>query len=534
MQSGALSHTDDGHTTRDHGSRFLPLSIKRDPIGPSRRRSTAPVTTSKLLPQLPLDATTSTPHPAISSAHVVSDQSRMKKLFAFSLSLRRPSISKSRPATPHSTHDNPRNSHHQPRPNPLPILLDRRNYPGDADARGHRPDPSFDISEPDSGLGIETVTKLSVALPRKDSFSPVPARASSTPPRIGNGVENSRRVNESNRPRLPGSSTSGRRSPLKVLENSTEFRQKRGKEREGGTSRACRFREPTPAPKHKNQKKTVKISGPKSITGTNILGSFDFEHSSTRARWSSVSPPAPEIPGRDANSHGNGHPWNDPNPTTYSIQEERSTTTRSHSVRGPDRHRQIRSTDATRDAQIRSYRTGNAQSPIQPPPHYSLLPSQSAAQGLRHPKNGNPASAQELSYRPEGGSWGRHTSQRPGGAGDSNGPPQLGMPATSVNRDATRPFYYSDEPQLVTSLPDRYRMFGRREGRSLDLGLDLTWAPNSVNQKALIGSGVKLKWIKEAELKEEREKKLLESFRQVLGESSYHDLLECALPFLFW
>jgi hypothetical protein len=72
------------------------------------------------------------------------------------------------------------------------------------------------------------------------------------------------------------------------------------------------------------------------------------------------------------------------------------------------------------------------------------------------------------------------------------------------------------------------------KGRSLDLGLELNWAPTRVREEAVMDfreMGVRSRWREEAEMKEVYRMKVLESFERVLGESGYAKFKECAFIF---
>jgi hypothetical protein len=438
--------------------------------------------------------------------------------------------------------------------------------------------PSFHVSEPDSGLGIETVvTKAKLVTivspkprPHLESAPDVPARASSTPPRIGSGVERTRRVSvdEGLRPQRQETSTSGRISPLAVLANSKMFGGKKGKERERSVDRGKDVRMGTPASTSENQKGResqnsnreqgrpgTNISGPMNLKvgrGWIKHGSFDFERPLStsvgypvrNARWSaSGSYRASGETDRGMNGNGNGHQWNGPGSSTYPIQEERSSLTRSRSAREPDYHSQdrgqpkIRFADETKGTQTRSRGPYDTRPRAPPQPQHSSLPSKSTGRGLGQPKNGNPAPPQKnLPYRPEGGSWGRNTPKRAGlgRTGHTNGLPSFGMSATSLhqNGDANGPSARSESPQNATIPMDRVGMKRYAgKGRSLDLGLELNWAPTRMREEAVMNfseMGVRSKWREEAEMKEVGRTKVLESFEQVLGENGYAKFRECA------
>ena len=567
----SLSLANDTHSIRAYGSRFLPPPIKRDPINPSSRPpSTAAVTANKQLPQLPSATTTSTPL-ATNSAHVMSQPEEpkpRKKTFFGMITLpapRRSSISKSRPTTPHSsTPDNSLNSRHQRKPD-IPLssipLNDTTNYRWNGDVAGQRSQPSYEISEPDSGLGIETIVAKTVTIvsprPHLNSVPDVPVRASSTPPRTRNGADKSSKrvsVDGIDRSRLPDPGSSGRISPLMVFASSKVFGGKKGKERERSVDRPNDVRKTTPAPTSENEKgresrnskpNAANISGPMNIKTHRGRkhGSFDFERplstsigSPVRtARWSTSGPYRTSSESeRNPSPRGNGHIWNGLNPSTYPIQEERSALTRSRSVRESDRERgqqKIRFTDETKDTQTRSRNPHDARSRPQHPP----IPPKSAMRE-QSPRNLVPTHP-NLPYRPEGGSWGRRTPQRLGlgGSGYANGLPSFGTSATSLHLggDTTGPC--SNPPQIVTLPMDRYGT--KWKGRSLDLGLELNWAPNRVREEAVMDfreMGVRSKWREEAEMKELCREDVMKSFEQVLGESDYVKFRECAFPSWFW
>jgi hypothetical protein len=596
-----ISLANGGHSVQDHGPTFASPPIRhRGVISSSRPLSTATVTQKhqdKKLPQLPPDATTPIHQSIMSSTHVISEPEHpklRKKTFFGMITLpgsRRSSISRSRPATPRSsTPDNSFNPPHQRKPDPVarspppqyrdlsPLPLDdTTNYRWNGDVAGQRSQPSFDISEPDSGLGIETVvakTKLvtivsSQPRPHLEPIPDAPIRASSTPPMIGHGVEKPRRTvadeTELLRPQDPG--TSGRTSPLMIFANSKMFGGKKGKERERSVDRGREARIATPAPAPENEKgrdsqnsnwekgksNTPNISGPMNLKvarGRVKHGSFDFERPlstsvgypvrSTRLS-SSGSNRASSETDRNINGHGNGHLWNGPSSSTYPIQEERFSPTRSRSVRESGHHHQdrdrgqtkIRFADDMKGPQTRNRSPHEARSRNQ----HSSPPSKSTGRGLGLFKSNNPSTAQaNRPYRPEGGSWGKNTSNRVG-LGDTgyiDGLPSFGMSATSLhlNGDANGPPSRSNSPQIATIPMDRVTMKKHTgKGRSLDLGLELNWAPTRVREEAVMDfreMGVRSRWREEAEMKEVYRMKVLESFERVLGESGYAKFKECA------
>ena len=569
----------------------------------SRPLSTATVTQKHLdkkLPQLPPDTTTSTHQPIMSSTHVISEPEHpkhRKKTFFGMITLpgsRRSSASKSRPTTPQSsTPDNTFNSRHQPKPDlatpsPPPLyrdlspvpLNDTTNYRWNGDVTGQRSQPSFDISEPDSGLGIETVvakTKLvtivsSQPRPHLEPIPDVHIRASSTPPRIGHGVDKSRRivVDESDRLRPQEPSVSGRTSPLMAFANSKVFGGKKGKERERSVDRGrdARITTPASAPKNEkgresqnsNQEKSrpnTNISGPMNINvarGRVKHGSFDFERPLStsagypvrRGRWgSSASYRTSSETDKNIDGHGNGHLWNGPSSSTFPIQEERSSLARSRSIRDSGHHHQdrdrgqtkIRFADEMKGTQTRSRSPHDTRSRTQPQHQHSAPPSKSTGRGLGLFRSGNPSPAQtNLPQRPEGGSWGRNTSNRVGlgGTGYMDGLPSFGMSVTSLHldEDANGPTSRSNSPQIVTLPMDRVAMKKHTgKGRSLDLGLELNWAPTRVREEAVMDfreMGVRSRWREEAEMKELCRMKVSESFERVLGENGYAKFKECA------
>ena len=598
-----ISLANGGHSVEDHGPTFASPPIRHGGIpSSSRPLSTATVTQKHLdkkLPQLPPDTTTSTHQPLMSSTHVTSEPEHpkhRKKTFFGMITLpgsRRSSISKSRPASPRSsTPDNTFNPHHQRKPDlaapsPPPCyhdlssipLNDTTNYRWNGDVAGQRSQPSFDISEPDSGLGIETVvakTKLvtivsSQPRPHLEPIPDVPIRASSTPPKVAHGVEKSGRtlVDETERLRPPDPSTSGRRSPLMVLANSKMFGGKKGKERERSVDRGRDARIVTPVTAQENEKgresrgtdqergrPNTNISGPMNIKvarGRVKHGSFDFERPLStsagypvrRTRWnSSASYRTSSETDKGVNGHGNGHLWNGPGSSTYPIQEERSSLTRNRSVRDsghyhqdPDRGQtKIRFADETKGTQTRSRSPHDARSRTQPQHQHSAPPSKSTGLGLGLFKSAKPSSAQtNPPYRPEGGSWGRNTSNRVGlGTGYVDGLPSFAMSATSLhlNGDANGPSSRSNSPQIVTLPMDRVTMKKHTgKGRSLDLGLELNWAPTRLREEAVMDfseMGVRSRWREEAEMKDLYRMKVLESFERVLGENGYAKFKECA------
>ena len=502
---------------------------------------------------------------------------------------RRSSISRSRPNTPHSsTPDNSLNSRFQRKPDlaappsashrhdlsPIP-LNDTTNFSWNGDVAGQRSQPSFDISEPDSGLGIETVvTKAKLVTivspksrPQLEPIPDTPIRASSTPPKIGPGPEKSRTLNADggNRPRRRDTSTSGRASPLAVLANANVFGGKKGKERERSVDRGKTVRVTSPASASENENRESRnsnrergrpdtnISGPMNLKVNRSRikhGSFDFERPLTtsvgqpvrNARWSaSGSYRTSSETERSANGNGNGHPWNGPSSSTYPIQEERSSLTRSRSTRESNRHHQdrdrgqqkIRFADEAKGTQARGHNSHDPRPRTQPQPQPPSLPPKQTGWGLGLFKN--PAQA-NLPYRPEGGSWGRNTSKRTGlgGTGLTDGLPSFGMSVTSLhqNGDAEGKYSRPNSPQLATIPMDKTRMKRHPvKGRSLDLGLGLNWAPTRVKEEAVMDfreMGVRSKWREEAEIKESSRKKVSEAFEQALGESGYARFRECA------
>jgi len=507
---------------------------------------------------------------------------------------RRSSISRSRPATPRSpTPDNSLNSRYQPKPDlaapspppryrdlsPIP-LSDTTNYRWNDDVAGQRSQPSFDISEPDSGLGIETVvakTKLvtivsSQPQPQLEPIPDVPTRVSPTPPRIVHGVDKSRRtvVDETQRLRPPVPSTSGRTSPLAVLANSKMFGGKKGKERERSVDRGRDVRMTTPAPTHENEKgreshntnrergrQNANISGPMNLKvnrGRVKHGSFDFERPLStsvgypvRGTRLSSSGSASGETDRNINGHGNGHPWNGPSSSTYPIQEERSSLTRNRSAREAGHHHQdrergqtkIRFADETKGTQTRSRSPHDARSRTQTQHQHSPPPPKSTGRGFGLFKSGNLSPAQaNPPHRPEGGSWGRNTAHRAGlgGTGYIDGLPSFGMSATSLhpNGDANGPSSRSNSPHMGILPIDRVGVGMKKhtgKGRSLDLGLELNWAPTRVREEAVMDfseMGIRSRWREEAEIKELSRMKVSESFERVLGESGYAKFKECA------
>lgn len=511
-----------------------------------------------------------------------------KKTFFGMISLpasRRSSISKSRPATPlSSTPDNSSsNPRHQRKQelsvpkhrdlSPIP-LNDTTNCRWNADVAGQRSQPSFEISEPDSGLGIETIVTIVSPRPHLKSVPDVPIRPSSTPPRVGNAADRLRRVSVDGpgRSRLMVPSTSGRVSPLMALANSKVFGGRgKGKGREVNVNRANDVRKkttPTPTSsddrkgrESRNSKSNAHISGPMNIGIPRARvkhGSFDFERPLStsvgypvrNARWSSsgsypTSPTSPDSE-RIPSPRENRHLWNNPNPSTYPIQEERHSLTRSQSVREPDRERgqlKIRFTDETKDTQARTRNPPDTRSRNQPPPQHSSLKPTGREPGS--PRNGNTVSTHtkpQLSYRPEGGSWGRHSTKRlaQGGTGHTNGLPSFGTSATALHLggDAARSLPRSNSPQPVTLPMDRRRAKRNMvNGRSLDLGLDLNWAPTRVREEAVMDfseMGVRSKWREEAEVKESCKMKVFKSFERVLEESENAKFRECPSSFWLW
>jgi len=535
----------------------------------------------------------------MNSTHATSEPEHpkhRKKTFFGMITLpgsRRSSISKSRPTTPQfSAPDNSLNSRHQPNPDltspspppryhdlsPIP-LSDTTNYRWNDDVAGQRSQPSFDISEPDSGLGIETVvakTKLvtivsSQLQPPLEPIPDAPTRASPTPPRIGHGVEKSRRtvVDETQRLRPPDPSTSGRTSPLTVLAKSKIFGGKKGKERERSVDRGRDARMTTPAPTQENEKgreshntnrergrQNANISGPMNLKVTRGRvkhGSFDFERPlSTSAGYpvrstrlsSSGSYRTSSETDRNTNGHGNGHHWNGPSSSTYPIQEERPSLTRNRSARDSGHHHQdrergqtkIRFADEMKGTQTRSRSPHDARSRTQPQHQHSSPPPKSTGRGFGLFKSNNPLPAQaNPPYRSEGGSWGRNTSNRAGlgTPGYIDGLPSFGMSATSLhlNGDANGPSSRSNSPHMGTLPIDRVGMKKHTgKGRSLDLGLELNWAPTRVREEAVMDfsdMGVRSRWREEAEMKELGRMKVSESFERVLGESGYAKFKEC-------
>jgi len=585
------------HSLQDHGPIFVSPPIRHLPTtSSSRPQSTATVTQKHLdkkLPQLPPAATPSTRQPLIGSANVIGEPEHAKprkKTFFGMINLpgsRRSSISKSRPTTPHSsTPDNSFNPRQQRRqdlttPSPPPQyhdiasipLNDTTNYRWNGDTAGQRSQPSFDISEPDSGLGIETVvakTKLVTIVSSQPRSHLEPIPDASTLPRIGREVEKPKRVSVDGNERFRGRdpSTSGRTSPLMAFANSKVFGGRKGKERERSVDRSKDVRLTTPASASETEKgresqtsnrertksNTPNISGPmnlKVIRGRNKHGSFDFErplstsvgHPVRSARWSSSgSYRTSSETERNINDPGNAHLWNGPSSSTYPIQEERSSLTRSRSARESDlSHRdrdraqtKIRFADETKGTQTRPR--------AHPQPQRSPFPSKSTGWGPGVLKNGNLSPAQpNLPYRPEGGSWGRNTPKHVGlgGTGYVNGLPSFGMSATSLhlNGETNGPSSRSNSPQIATIPMDRVGMKKHSgKGRSLDLGLELNWAPTRVREEAVMNfseMGVRSKWREEAEMKEFSRMKVWESFERVLGENAYAKFKERASFSLF-
>ncbi|KAF9651137.1 hypothetical protein BDM02DRAFT_975565 [Thelephora ganbajun] len=338
------------------------------------------------------------------------------------------------------------------------------------------------------------------------------------------------------------------------------FGGKKGKERERNVDRGKDVRMATPAPAPENEKgresqnsnreqgkPNTNISGPmnlKVIRGRIKHGSFDFERPLSTSvgypvrnarRSSSGSYRASSETDRTMNGTGNGHPWNGPSSSTYPIQEERSSLTRSQSLRESDHRNQdrdrgqpkIRFADETKGTQTRSRTPHDTRPRTQPQPQHSFLPSKPTGRGLGLR---NPAPTHtKLPYRPEGGSWGRNTPKRVGlgGPGYTDGLPSFGTSAASLhlNGDAKGPSSRSNSPQLATLPMDRVGMKRYTgKGRSLGLGLELNWAPTRVREEAVMDfseMGVRSKWREEAEMKEFGRMKVLESFEQVLGENGY-------------
>ena len=602
-----VSLANGGHSVQDHGSTFVSSPINNGTIASplSRPLSTATVTpkhANKKLPYLPPDNTTPTPHPAMSSTNNVigqpEHQKYRKKTFFGMITLpgsRRSSVSRSRPTSPYSgTPDNSSNSRYQRKPDlraPSPAahrhdrsptpLNDTTNFRWNGDAAGQRSQPSFDISEPDSGLGIETVvakTKLvTIVSPQsRTHLGPVPnppVRASTVPPRTEPAFERQRRVNtdEGDRRRRQDTNTSGRASPLAVLGNSKMFGGLKGKERDRSVDRGKDSRMTTPASRFENEKGresqnsnrehgrpgTANISGPMNLKltrGRIKHGSFDFERPLStsvgypirNARWSAFgSYRGSSETERSVNGNGNGQPWNGPSTSTYPIQEERSSLTRSRSARESDYRNQdrdrgqlkIRFADETKGTQTQSRGPHDPRSRLQPQPHHTPLPFKATGRESGLFKNGRSTSIQKTNppYRPEGGSWGRNTPKRAGlgVTGFTDGLPSFGMSATSLhqNGNANTQSSRSNSPQMATIPMDRTGM--RRhpvKGRSLDLGLELNWAPTRVKEEAVMDfreMGVRSKWREEAEMKEFGRKKVWESFEQVLGENGYAKFREC-------
>ena len=565
------------HSIQDNGPIFVSPPIRRGPItSSSRPLSTATVTqkhVDKKLPQLPPDTATPTHQPVMSSTHVIDEpehQRPRKKTFFGMITLpasHRSSISKSRPSS--STPDNFFNSRHQRRPDlavpspppqyddiaPMP-LNDTTNYRWNGGVAGQRSQPSFDISEPDSGLGIETVvakTKLVTIVssqPQKhlEPIPDMPTRSSSTPPRIGYGAEKPRRteIDETERPRRQDPGTSGRASPLMALANAKMFSGKKGKERARSVERGKDVRMVTPAPAAENERgresqnsareqakqNAANISGPMNLKVNRSRikhGSFDFERPLSTSFGHPVR--ATRSGSRQASTETEKNVGG-PGSSTYPIQEERSALARSQSVRNSDQGQtKIRFADETKGTQTRNRGPHDARSRTTSPP------SKSTGRGLGLLKNPNPSSAQ--TNRPEGGSWGRNTSTRVGLGVPvyTNGLPSFGMSATSLqlNGVTNAPPSRSNSPQITTVPMDRAGM--KRQaggGRSLDLGLELNWAPTRVREEAVMDfseMGVRSKWREEAEMKELYRMKVLESFERVLGENGYAKFRECVSSF---
>jgi len=213
--------------------------------------------------------------------------------------------------------------------------------------------------------------------------------------------------------------------------------------------------------------------------------------------------------------------------------------TRSRSARESDSHNQdrdrgqpkIRFADQVKGTQTRNRNPYDTRFRAQAQPQPSSLPSKPTGQGSGPLKNGESVPAQtNLPYRPEGGSWGRNAPKRTvmGGTRYANGLPSFGMSATSLhqNGDTKGPPSRSNSPQITTLPMDRsgLKRHHTGKGRSLDLGLELNWAPTRVREEAVMNfseMGVRSKWREEAEMKEFGRMKVLESFEQVLGENSY-------------
>ena len=331
---------------------------------------------------------------------------------------------------------------------------------------------------------------------------------------------------------------------------------KKGKERERNVDGGKTVRVATPASASENDKgresqnsngrPSTNISGPMNLKVTRGRikhGSFDFErplstsvgHPVRSTRWStSGSYRTSGETDRSANGNGNGHLWNGPSSSTYPIQEERTSLTRSRSARESDRHQdrdrcqpKIRFADETKGTQTRSRSPYDPRSRTQKP----------AGRGLGLFKSSSPPPTQaNLPYRPEGGSWGRNTSKRAGlgSTGLVDGLPSFGTSVTSLqqNGDANGQYSRSSSPQITTLPMDRTGMKRHTgKGRSLDLGLELNWAPSRVKEEAVMDfseMGVRSKWREEAEMKEFGRKKVWESFEQVLGENGYAKFRECA------
>lgn len=185
--------------------------------------------------------------------------------------------------------------------------------------------------------------------------------------------------------------------------------------------------------------------------------------------------------------NGNGHQWQ-AGSTTYVIHEERSPLARSNSTGG-----RIRFEDPPKKAT--GQKSGLLTVPV------------------------GTTSGQTTS-------WGRAAGKRHGAAA----PNSAAHPAFSFE-----PAMPSQPERKVNdrgvSGNDRYaapisRSAGK--GRSLDLGIELNWAPTRVREEAVMSLGKsRARWREEAEVKDVGRRKVSQAFEQVLGETGYAQFREC-------
>jgi hypothetical protein len=377
---------------------------------------------------------------------------------------------------------------------------------------------SFDISEPDSGLGVETVnsSKPEIFAPQArpphafpsnntQDFPDVPQRVSSSPPRLEKDSDA-----PTPKPRNPKrESSSGRSSPLVGL-----FK---GKDR--GTSNrvtsptivGLERRNSTKRDGSNTGRTITNITSPKIPKGRIKHGSFDFERpisSSVGSRGGFQSTPSSYTPSSSELGKGpydgswKGHS------STYVIQEEGPSLTREHSARSsssrPTVETRIRFDEPPLPRSGQTSTNGSLHSQSQLPlPHVNQAKMLSAKTTLPPlPLRADSAATGQSS------SWGRATGMR-GAAGVTHG----AHPA------------FSFEPSAAQKT-DKFNL-GRAtgKGRSLDLGIDLNWAPTRVREEAVMKT--RSRWREEAEMKESGRSQVAESFERVLGENGYAKFREC-------